>query len=310
MGNGLGDLNPENIESMSVLKGASAAALYGSRAGNGVILITTKSGKVKKGLGITYSTTIGFETIGSTPEIQSVYGQGANNVYDEVSGSSWGPKIEGQQVTNWNGEQVALQAYDNLDTYFKTGINQTHTLSFQQQVSDATSVFSSATYLNDDSKIPGAKLERVNLLTRAVSKFGEDNKWTTDVKVQYINSKADNRPLNGSNISNGFGTMYMLPRSVNVADFKSGSDEFGNMIWYVPSNSMNPYWGAKNNLSTDARDRFLLNGNLKYEFNDWLRAEVKAGADLFTASTESILYAGSPVSNTGRCRLGGSTCSE
>lgn len=310
MGNGLGDLNPENIESMSVLKGASAAALYGSRAGNGVILITTKSGKVKKGLGITYSTTIGFETIGSTPEIQSLYGQGANNVYDEVSGSSWGPKIEGQQVTNWNGEQVALKAYDNLDTYFKTGINQTHTLSFQQQVSDATSVFSSATYLNDDSKIPGAKLERVNLLTRAVSKFGEDNKWTTDVKVQYINSKADNRPLNGSNISNGFGTMYMLPRSVNVADFTDGSDEFGNMIWYVPSNSLNPYWGAKNNLSTDARDRFLLNGNLKYEFTDWLRGEIKAGADLYTTSTESKLYAGSPLSNTGRYSLGKNTFSE
>lgn len=310
MGNGLGDLNPENIESMSVLKGASAAALYGSRAGNGVILITTKTGKAKKGLGITYSTTIGFESIGSIPEIQNEFGQGENSLYNEVSGSSWGPKIEGQQVTDWNGQQVALQAYDNLGTYFKTGVNQTHTVSFQQQVSDGTSLFSSATYLNDDSKIPGAKLERVNLLTRAVSKFGKDNKWTSDVKVQYINSQAENRPLNGSNISNGFGTIYMLPRSVNVADFKSGSDEFGNMIWYVPSNSLNPYWGAKKNLSTDARDRFLLNGNLKYEFTDWLRGEIKAGADLYTTSTESKLYAGSPLSNTGRYSLGKSTFSE
>ncbi len=310
MGNGLGDLNPENIESMSVLKGASAAALYGSRAGNGVILITTKTGKSRKGLGITYSTTVGFESIGSTPEIQSEFGQGANGIYDELSGSSWGPRIEGQQVTNWNGQQVALKAYDNLDTYFKTGVNQTHTVSFQQQVSDGTSLFSSATYLNDDSKIPGAKLERVNLLTRAVSKFGKDNKWTTDVKVQYINSKADNRPLNGSNIANGFSTMYMLPRTVNVGDFKAGSDEFGNMIWYVPSNSLNPYWGAKKNLSSDFRDRFLLNGNLKYEFNDWLRAEVKAGADLYTTSTESKLYSGSPLSNTGRYSLGKNTFSE
>ena len=310
MGNGLGDLNPENIESMSVLKGASAAALYGSRAGNGVILITTKSGKAKKGLGITYSTTIGFETIGSTPEIQSKFGQGGDGIYNEVSGSSWGPKIEGQQVTNWNNQQVALQAYDNLGTYFKTGFNQTHTVSFQQQVSDGTSLFSSATYLNDDSKIPGAKLERVNLLTRAVSKFGQDNKWTTDVKVQYINSQAENRPLNGSNISNGFATMYMLPRSVNVADFKAGSNEAGNMIWYVPTNAVNPYWGAKNNLSTDARDRFLLNGNLKYEINDWLNAEIKAGADLYTTSTESKLYAGSPLTNTGRYSLGKNIFSE
>jgi hypothetical protein len=102
----------------------------------------------------------------------------------------------------------------------------------------------------------------------------------------------------------------MLPRSVNVADFTAGSDEFGNMIWYVPSNSLNPYWGAKNNLSTDARDRFLLNGNLKYEFTDWLRGEIKAGADLYTTSTESKLYAGSPLSNTGRYSLGKNTFSE
>ncbi|MCU4174257.1 SusC/RagA family TonB-linked outer membrane protein [Carboxylicivirga sp. N1Y90] len=310
MGNGLGDLNPEDIESMSVLKGASAAALYGSRAGNGVILITTKTGKAKKGVGITYNVTVGFENLASTPEFQDEFGQGADGIYDELSGSSWGPKIAGQDVPNWEGVTVPLRAYDNLGAFVKTGVNQTHNVSFQQQVTDGTSLYSSLTYLNDDSKIPGAKLERTNLLTRSVSNFGENKKWTLDVKVQYINSKAKNRPINGSNISNGFGTMYMLPRSIDVTNFENHTDEFGNMIWYTPSNAVNPYWAADNNLNFDNRDRFLLNGVLKYQFTNWLTGEVRGGADLYTTSTESKLYAGSPLSSTGRYSLGKKTFIE
>jgi len=311
MGNGLGDLNPENIASMTVLKGASAAALYGARAGNGVILITTKTGKKTDGLGITYSTTFGFESIGSSPELQKTFGQGANGIYDELGGSSWGAKIEGQNVQNWNDETVQLKAYDNLKNYFDLGINQTHTLSFQQQVSEGSSLFSSVTYLDDDSKIPGATLNRINLLTRAVSKFGKDNKWTTDVKVQYINATAENRPLNGSNSSNAFATMYSLPMSLDIRDFSAGTDEFGNMIWYDPnSQAVNPYWASENNLSSDTRDRFLLNGAIKYQINDWIHSELKAGADLYTTNTESKLYAGSPLSQTGRYSLSKKTFME
>ncbi|MCM4156984.1 SusC/RagA family TonB-linked outer membrane protein [Gramella sp. AN32] len=310
MGNGLGDLNPENIESMSVLKGASAAALYGSRAGNGVILITTKSGKKTDGLGISYSTSIGFESIFTSPDLQDSFAQGADGVYDNQSGSSWGPKIEGQTVENAQGEQVQLQAYDNLDNYFDTGLSQTHTLSFQQQVSNGTSMYSSATYLDDDSMIPGSELQRLNLMTRATSIFGKSDNWTTDVKVQYISATAKNRPLNGANISNSFATMYLLPRSIDVTDYEAGSDEFGNMIWYVPSNSINPYWAYRNNLNMDNRDRFLLNGSLKHQFTDWLSGEIKAGADLYTTNTESKLFSGSPLSATGRYSLGKNTFSE
>ena len=139
-GNGLGDINPENIASISVLKGASAAALYGSRAGNGVILITTKSGKERPGLGITLSSTLGFETIFMAPDTQDVFGQGADGIYNPESTFSWGPRIEGQTVENWEGEQVELQAYDNLDNYFDTGVNSQHTLSFQQQF-EKTSIY-------------------------------------------------------------------------------------------------------------------------------------------------------------------------
>ncbi|HMR16786.1 MAG TPA: SusC/RagA family TonB-linked outer membrane protein, partial [Mariniflexile sp.] len=304
MGNGLGDLNPDDIESMSVLKGASAAALYGSRAGNGVILITTKTGKARKGLGITFSATTGFESIFIEPELQNQFGQGTENVYGNQSRLSWGPKITGQSVEDWKGDQTTLKAYDNLGNFYKGGFNQTYSLSFQQQVTDGTSLYTSANYLNDDSNIPGTTLERLNLTTRAVSKFGEGKKWTTDVKVQFINTKAGNRPLNGANNNNAFGTIAQLPISLDITQFKDSSDEFGKMRWFVTENAENPYWSAKNRLSNDARDRFLLNGSIKYDFTEWLSTEIKAGADIYTTTNESKLYSGSPGNNTGRYGFG------
>ena len=95
MGNGLQDINPEDVESMSVLKGASAAALYGSRAGNGVILITTKKGKKNEGIGITVSQTVSATTTFMRPDYQTSYGQGTLGRYNGTSGSSWGALIEG-----------------------------------------------------------------------------------------------------------------------------------------------------------------------------------------------------------------------
>ncbi|TDE03769.1 SusC/RagA family TonB-linked outer membrane protein [Flavobacterium hiemivividum] len=304
LGNGLGDLNPDDIETMTVLKGASAAALYGSRAGNGVILITTKTGKSRKGLGITFSVTTGFERLFLEPETQRSFGQGSEGVFRNDSRTSWGPKIAGQEVVDFNGNTTRLSSHDNIGNFYTGGFNQTYSLSFQQQVSDATSLYSSVNYLKDDSNIPGATLQRLNLMTRAVSKFGENKKWTSDVKVQYINMEAGNRPLNGSNVNNAFGTIAQMPASIDVNEYRDASDEFGKMRWFVAENSENPYWSAKNRLSTDTRDRFLLNGSLKYQVNDWLSSEVKAGADLYDTTNEAKLYSGSPGNNTGRYSFG------
>ena len=310
LGNGLGDINPDDIASMSVLKGASAAALYGSRAGNGVILITTKTGKSREGLGITFSTTTGFQNIFIEPEFQSDFGQGDNNIYDELSTSSWGPKIAGQTVIGWDGKEAPLRIQNNLKNYYKGGVSQNYSLSFQQQVSDDSSVYSSLNYLDDAGNVPGANFERFNFLTRAVSNFGPDKRWTTDFKVQYIKAQAENRPVNGTNINNVFSTIATLPRSLDIRQFKNSRDAFGNSIWYLNSNSVNPYWAAAYNLRADSRDRFLLNGSLKYKFTDWLAAEVKAGSDLYTNNTESKLFSGSPLSETGRFSLGKNTFSE
>ncbi|QNL48413.1 SusC/RagA family TonB-linked outer membrane protein [Olivibacter sp. SDN3] len=308
-GNGLGDINPDDIESMSVLKGGAAAALYGSRAGNGVILITTKTGSKQNGLGITYSSSLGFESIFTNPKFQNEFGQGTGGSFDDQQNLSWGPRIEGQEITNWNDETVSMRAYDNVTNYFNKGFNNIQNISFQQQI-QSTSVYSSINFLQNSGIIPGSKLTRANMITRAVSKFGKDDRWTTDFKVQYINSNAQNRPVNGVNTSNAFLTTYLMPRSLDIQEFSAATNELGSMLWYGASNQINPYWNYRYNLNQDVRDRFLLNGSIRYDFNDWLNAEVKVGSDLYTTATEARQFAGSPLSQTGRYSKGKETFVE
>lgn len=310
MGNGLSDINPEDIESVSVLKGPTASALYGSRAGNGVIMITTKSGKAQKGLGITVSSTLGIESVFATPKTQNDFGQGTNNVFDGLSPLSWGPKAEGQTVKNWDGKDVPLRTFDNLKNYVDQGISTNESVTLQQQV-NATSVYTSFNKLDDKSIIPGSELHRVNLLARAVSKFGKDDRWTVDTKVQYSNANAENRPSSGANLNNVFSTLYLFPRSLDVTQFANSVDPNGKMTWYSPTSSqLNPYWAKDYNLNQDVRDRYVMNGSLKYKFNSWLDAEVKGGADKFNTTIETKLYAGSPSPATGSYSLSKETFTE
>ena len=163
MGNGLSDINSEDIESMSVLKGASAAALYGSRAGNGVILITTKKGTKSEGLGVTFSGSVSVENVFMKPERQTIFGQGSNGIFNATSSSNWGPAITGQSYTDWNGRTQNMQYFDNVANFFKTGVNLTENIAFSQQF-DRTSVYLSATRMDDFSKIPGALRHLVKII--------------------------------------------------------------------------------------------------------------------------------------------------
>ncbi len=296
MGNGISDISPDDIASMSVLKGASAAALYGARAGNGVILITTKSGRKTEGLGITISSSVSAETIFMKPKMQNSFGQGSNGILDIESGSSWGPKIAGQKYTKWDGTEATMRSYDNLGNYFDTGVNLTETFSFSQQYK-ATSIYTSLSRMDDMSKIPGSRLARTSFTTRATSKFGKNERWSIDTKVQYIKAKANNRPISGKNDSNAFMAMYLLPRSMDIRDFKAGVRDDNTMIWYGASQQINPYWMKDKRLNSDTRDRFLVNGALKYEFTDWLNAEVRVGSDMYFTDYDNKTYWGSPLQN-------------
>ena len=299
MGNGLSDINAEDIESMTVLKGASAAALYGSRAGNGVIQIITKSGRKNNGLGVTISSSVGVERLFMVPRLQSQFGQGTDGAYKNDVSSSWGPRIEGQEYTKWDGTKTTMRAYDNVASYFKSpGIDLTENIAFSQMY-DRTSIYSSLTRTDNKSHIPGASLGRTNMTLRATTKFGPSDRWSTDTKVQYIRSFVQNRPLNGANASNAFYTMYSLPRSMDIRDFEEARTPQGAMRWYGVGNQTNPYWASKYNLNNDTRDRFLISAALKYKITDWLNAELRVGSDQYSTRIERKTYAGSPIAGGG-----------
>lgn len=296
MGNGLSDINPEDIESMSVLKGASAAALYGSRAGNGVILITTKKGKENPGLGVTISASVSAETLFMLPKRQTSFGQGENGIYDATNGNSWGPAITGQEYTKWDGSTGIMQAYDNVKNYFDTGINFTESISFSQMFGK-TAIYTSLNRMDDASKIPGSELHRTNLTLRASSSFGKDDRWSVDAKLQYINSLANNRPQGGSRDANAFYTVFNLPTTIDIRDFSNPlKDEYGNMTWWNRS-GVNPYWLKEYNPNKDSRNRFLMNGSLKYKITEWLDAEIRAGSDMYFTERDDKLYAGSTIND-------------
>lgn len=299
MGSGLGDINPEDIENMSVLKGGAASALYGSRASNGVILITTKSGRAREGAGISYSTITGIESLFVTPNLQSDFSQGAGGAFGPLSTSSWGAQIEGQNVNIWDGSSANLQAYDNLGEFFQSGFSTTQNISFQQAVSDKVNVYSSASYLHDNSKTPGVKLNRVNLLNRVNAKFGSRDQWSTDVKVQYMRNMAYNRPVGGQNDGNYYSQVLLFPRSLDIGQFRPGMDRLGaNQIWYLEDSGINPFWAVHNKLSNDTRDRYLMNATVKYDFNDWLSADVRVGSDNYSTKYEGKTYSGSHINNS------------
>ena len=311
MGNGLSDINPEDIESMTVLKGASAAALYGSRAGNGVILITTKSGRQNEGLGITVNAGITTESIFLKPHLQNSFGQGSVGIYDSQSKFSWGPKADGQTVTDWTGREVPLRTYDNIDAFFHTGVSFNEGVSFQQNI-NGTSVFTSINRSDDAGITPEAKLNKTSISLRATTFLDKAEKWKVDAKVNYINMNAHNRPIQGVNPSNAFNTIYNLPRSINIAQFKNSVDEQGKMIWWDKSNSPqeNPYWVTKYRQNNDTRNRLLGNVALKYAPTTWFDIELRAGTDYYTTTKNEKVYAGGNTTPRGLYNEGSETFYE
>ena len=311
MGNGLSDINPEDIESMSVLKGASAAALYGSRAGNGVILITTKSGKKNDGLGINVNFGVTADTPFMLPELQSSFGQGSVGAYNDQTNLSWGPRIEGQTITTYDGRQVPMAAYDNIGAFFGTGTSFNEGVSFQQDV-NGTSMFFSFNRQDDSGVTPEQSLNKTNLTLRATSFLDEAKKWKVDAKVNYVNQNAHNRPIIGINPSNAFSTVYNLPRSLNVLDFENCVDDQGKMVWYDKSNTPqeNPYWVTQYRQNDDTRNRILGNASLKYAPTDWFDIELRGGTDYYTTTTTQKLYSGGNTKPEGSYSEGSETFYE
>lgn len=231
------DINPDDIESISVLKGPNAAALYGSRAGNGVILVTTKKGSKKDGFGIRYTGNFTWSSVAETLEQQERYGQGqigANGgaSYTKETSGSWGPVLDGSPFEAWNGETYAYSKYGNkLKDYFDTGFSQNHNVSISNGTE--TSHFRASFGASDNKGVfPNEKLNRINIDLNAGTEL---NKWMSiDGKISLSRTKAEDRPEYGT--YGAINQLMGIPHNVRLDDLKQYSTEDAvHVNWYGPS---------------------------------------------------------------------------
>ena len=279
-GDGISNLNPDDIQTISVLKGASAAALYGSQAANGVIMITTKKGNAGS-TRITYSANVTFDQAISTPEFQNSYN------------SKW--------------KKADLKDHDNVDDFFGTGVTAINSISLSTGNAKAQTYFS---YANTTAKgiIEKNKLERHNLTFRETGKFFND-KLTLDGNVNVMRQVGRNRPVTGGLYMNPLVGLYTFPRDLDMTDYKSGEilDEARNMPkqnWYKDPETLqgmegNPYWLVNRINTKDTRTRAIASLSATWEVTDWLKLQTRGTADYISDKSEEKTWASTSTTLTG-----------
>lgn len=296
--NAISDINAEDIESMSVLKGPTAAALYGSRAAHGVILIKTKSGKKKKGLGITFNSNNVFENVLVLPKFQNVYGQGANGQFSYVDGKggglndgvdeSWGPKMDGQNIPQFgsNGQAIPFVAHpNNVRSFFKTGFTTDNGIS----IADAGDKYNyriSFNNLHQTGITPNTQQNKRNLSFN--TSFKITPRLTLFTTGNYYLLDAPNLPgVGGKRATSAMLQFIWFGRQVDMqkvkdAYFNTGSPDNWNNAYYP-----NPYFGAYQNTVQQRRDRILGDVGLQYELSNGLNIKLHSGLDQYNDRRKS-----------------------
>lgn len=270
------DINQDDIESMSVLKGPAAAALYGSRAANGVILITTKKGRFNQKNSVQFTHSYAVEHVNRLPEYQNQYAQGSRGAYINTSQTSWGPEIKGQTVTNSYGQQETLMAFpNNVKDILETGENFQNNVAFSGGSEKNTFRFS---YGNNIATgiIPGNRLMRHNIALNTTSKI--TSKLTATVSVNYANNRSK-RSQQGNQLSNPLFRGYFTPRSFDLTNLPF-EDAVGNQLYALGED--NPYWTIKHNRYRDEINRVYGSGSLNYKFSNAIQADYRIGTDQYT----------------------------
>lgn len=262
------DLDPNQIASMTVLKGAAATALYGSRAANGVILVTTKSGISAKTPVVTFSSRMGLDKIRPN-KIQERYGLGTNGNYvdGETNKSSWvwGPRLD-------------TTDYKTYDRWAIFDIGKTYENSVNiQGGTEKSGYFASASALNQTGTVPNNKLDRYSVMAKFNSQIGE--KLSIGAKLEYINTVND-RLSEGNEQSSIMWTVLTAPPTYNL--FPAVDNNGVQRLWRTPVRN-NPYWLIENTLFTDSRDRFVPTFNFEYALLSWLKAKGTVGVDYYTS---------------------------
>ena len=281
----IADINPEDIESMSVLNGAAAAALYGSDAANGAIVVTTKQGKAGH-TSITVSSNTEVSSPFILPEFQNRYGTG--NIY----------LSEGSTVQSWGHRLNAANkyGYDPRKDYFQTGVTGTESVSFSTGTEKNQTYFSAAT-VNSRGVIPNNTYDRYNFTFRNTTSFLND-KFKLDVGASYIIQK-DRNMTNQGLYNNPLVGAYLFPRGNDWADIEmyeryDAARRLHTQYWPVGDAGVamqNPYWINYRNLRENRKDRYMLNASLSYDILDWLNVSGRIRIDNSNTTYTEKFYA-------------------
>ena len=330
-GNELKNLNPDDFESVSVLKGAAATALYGSRGLNGAVVITTKSGKGKKGLGISFSQTLGIDHVYGGPDFQNVRGDGymagysdyksSGNMQDTDSfylnsngmpsltpnvGLSWGPKFDGRDIEFYDYTTVPYSPYeDNFTDAYDNGFNTNTNISIQGS-NDTSSFYTSLSYKHADSNTPNNSFDRISFLAKATHKISKD------VEIEAGISFANSTPKQGGETNFGekfidgtfsrlYDTRYWRTRYKGshggLAD-NAYNDEYGN----APGKSV--WWSVYENEYTQKETSVRPNIRLTADLNSWLKFTAEANYNYYYKRNESKELGSGYANEGGMYKLG------
>ena len=298
-GSGLSDINPDDIESISVLKGGNAAALYGSNAAPGVILITTKKGAARKTMGVKYSYDLGVSTLNSFPALQNEYGRQTeivDGVEQEVlKGTNWAAtKLDGHSVKKWNGEMATFDAQpNNVSDFFQSGIRSSHSLELDGGTEKAQARLSML-YSTATGIIPNSNLDKYSFSLTGNAKLTD--KLTISGRANYIIQNTINRPNLADSPDNPMYSFLRMPRNIVLDDMKTYQDVNGfPILWdgqaksYTSdiSKNQNPYWSVYKNYNNDNRYRLMANMSIKYDFTKDLNIMVRGGTDFISDDSET-----------------------
>ena len=287
-GNGANAVNPDDVENMTILKGAAATALYGSRAANGVILITTKSGKKQeKGLGIEYNGGLQWEQVMRLPQMQNDFGMGWNGDKTDDENGSWGPRFDGSTLrfgTVYNNSQQIksyLPIENNVKDFFDTGFRYSNSLSFNG-ATDKSDYFVSFSQIKDDGIIPtdADSYQKYTFSARGTHKV---KALTFSSSLNYAYQK-NNFVQTGQGFENMYNSIMQTPRDIAIVELKDLDNPFNTPgYYYTPYSVMNPYYILNNHLNENESERFYGKFQMDYDFLKWFKLTYRVGLDTSTA---------------------------
>jgi len=314
-GNGAGEVNQDDIESVSVLKGPAAAALYGTRAANGAIIIETKNAGKNKGMGISYNTSFFVDSAFKLPEFQNEYGQGNSGQFEYVDGLgggindnitySWGPRLDqgilipqfdspvtlpdgtvvrGGDTSLYSGLPITATPFnshpDNLKNFYNTGYTAINNIAITDGFENGNYRLS-FTDLRSESIIPGVDLDRQTVAAKL--NFTPNDKTEIRASVNYVNSASGNRPSNGYGSENvNYSLVAWGPRSLNIDNLRNywqpgleGVQQYSFNYTFFD----NPYFILQENRNSFGRDRLFGNVSLSRKLTPEITATVRTGMD-------------------------------